>query len=184
VNGTVRATTEAFRDGDDVRLAGLVPPSAFRRGSNSIEVYAIGGASGRVLSPLTTERPATYRLVEDGGTTTIEGAGREREVQPGRLEGYVEVIVRDDQGLRVAGWAIDADRLVPVERVVVFFGEQLVAQGRPTLVREDIAAHYDDPSVARSGYEARGSGEGVDLDELRVFALSGDVAIELHRIGQ
>jgi PAS domain-containing protein len=184
VNGTVRATTEAFRDGDDVRLAGLVPPFAFRQGSNSIEVYAIGGASGRVLSPLTTERPATYRLIEDRGKTLIAGAGREREVQRGRLEGYIEVVVRDDRGLRVAGWAVDADRLVPVERVVVFSGGQLVAQGRPTLVREDIAAHYHDLSVARSGYEARGSGEGVDLHELRVFALSGNVAVELHRIGK
>ena len=54
-------------------------------------------------------------------------------------------------------------------------------QGRPTLDRPDVVESFDAPSVVRSGWELRASASGVELGELRVFALSGGRASELPR---
>lgn len=182
VNGRVAGTTESFQDGDDVRLAAVVPASAFRSGANSLEIFAIEGeGSGRRLAALETERPEAYRLVEEDGETTIEGGGRTFRVEDDRLEGYVDKFELDDQGVRMSGWAVDPEGRRPAERVLVFAGERLVAQARPTVVRPDIVERFNSAKVERSGFELRGGAQGAGLDDLRVFAVAGDSASELPR---
>jgi hypothetical protein len=180
VNGRVRGTSETFQDGEDVRIAGFVPPSSFRSGSNSLDVFAVAGPAGsRHLARIATQRPDAYRLVQDGEGVRIVGGTQTARVQPGALEGYVDVLEKDDQGVRLGGWAVDLQGRRPAERVVVFDGTRLVAQGRLTTERPDIVQRYGSDRVARSGYEVRGSAKGAELDHLRVFALSGDRATEL-----
>ena len=43
VNGVVRGVSRAFESTGQVRLGAMVPPTAFRRGDNEVEVYAISG---------------------------------------------------------------------------------------------------------------------------------------------
>jgi hypothetical protein len=177
VNGRVAGTTETYQDGEDVRLAAVVPAAAFRAGANALEIFAI--EDGGRLAALETERPEAFRLV-DGGDA-IEGAGRTFEVDDDRLEGYVDKFELDDQGVRMGGWAVDVEGRKPAERVLVFAGERLVAQARPTIVRPDIVNRFDTPAVEQSGYELRGGAGGAGLDDLRVFAVGGGFATELPR---
>jgi hypothetical protein len=182
VNGRIGAVTESFVDGDDVRLAGIVPARLFRAGSNALEIFAIEASGGAPqLASLATERPETYRLVEKDGQTAIEGAGRAVPVEEGRLQGFVDKFEIDDQGARLAGWAVEPGGPVPAERVLVFAGTRLVAQGRPTLVRPDIVERYSSPAVSRSGFELRGSAGGAAIGDLRVFAIGDGAATELPR---
>ena len=81
----------------------------------------------------------------------------------------------------MSGWAVDPDGRRPAERVLVFAGDRLVAQARPTVVRPDIVERFDSAKVERSGFELRGGAQGAGLDDLRVFAVAGDSASELPR---
>jgi hypothetical protein len=180
VNGRVAGTTRSFERGGETRVAGFVPPDAFRAGSNTLELFAIEGSGvDRRLVRLETARPDDYRLVDDGGTARIAGAGGEARVQPGRVYGYVDLVERDDEGLRLVGWAVDGVGAEPVERVLAFQGERLVGQARPALARPDVVRRFKEPALARSGFDIRAIGRGVELDDLRVFGLSGNVAGEL-----
>jgi hypothetical protein len=183
VNGRIAATTESFSEGDEVRIAGLVPPQAFRDGANTLEILAIETGGDRLrLASLDTQRPDTYRLLESDGELRIVGGGRTLRVDPGRVRGFVESAELNDRGLRVAGWAVDVQEQTPASRVLAFQGERSIAQGVPHLARPDVAGQFDSESVTRSGYDMGTSGTGVDPDELRVFAISGGVASELARL--
>jgi hypothetical protein len=179
VNGTVGGVTQSFRHADEIRLAAMVPPDAFREGYNSLDVFAVRPVgAGRRLEPLALERPEEYQLVEEGRVTTIVGAGREARVTDRRLDGFVEVLQLDDQGIRIIGWAVDPADRRPVDRVVVFYRGQMITQGRPTLPREGVAVRYG-AAATRSGFQVRGRFEEAGLDEVRVFAVAGHVASEL-----
>jgi hypothetical protein len=53
VNGVVRGVSLAYVSNGQVRLGAMLPPSAFRRGDNEVEVYAISGrGAGRRLAPI------------------------------------------------------------------------------------------------------------------------------------
>ena len=54
----------------------------------------------------------------------------------------------------------------------------MITQGRPTLPREGVAARYG-ASATRSGFQVRGSSNTARLDDVRVFAVAGNVATEL-----
>ena len=55
---------------------------------------------------------------------------------------------------------------------------EMITQGRPTLPREGVAARYG-ASATRSGFQVRGSSNTARLDDVRVFAVAGNVATEL-----
>jgi hypothetical protein len=178
VNGRIGAVTESFTNEGELRLAGIVPVSAFRAGSNSLAIYAVQGTGGqRRLAPLETARPTGYRLAGDA----IEGGGRTYPIEEGGLQGFVDRPAIDDQGALLAGWAVDPDGPVPAERILVFFRGRLVAQGRPSQSRPDIVENFNTQAVLKSGFELRAAAPGAGIDDLRVFALSKDEASELPR---
>jgi hypothetical protein len=181
VNGKIASITQSFQAGADLRVAAIVPPSAFRAGSNSLDVFAIEGAGrARRLAPLGAVRPERYRLVENDGETVIEGAGRRVTVEKGALDGFVDSHGVDDQGARMSGWAVDPEGPEPVDRVLLFDGDRLVAQARPAVARPDIVERYNAPELKLSGFELRGSTPGADQSDLHVFAIHGDKASELQ----
>jgi hypothetical protein len=181
VNGTIRSVTRSFTDRGELRMAAVVPVSAFRPGANSVDVFAVDGSgSARRLASLATERPSVYRLAERDGRTTIEAKGRELQVRPGKLQGYVDSLVVDDQGARLGGWAVDPAAHRAAERILVFSDGRLVAQGEPTVVRPDIGKTFG-PAAARSGFDVRWASRGAKAHDLRAFAVLGDTATELPR---
>ena len=84
-----------------------------------------------------------------------------------------------------SGWAIDEARKRPVDRLLVFAGGRLVASGRPSISRADIAQKFG-PTYLRSGFQLSGvyaeSGDA-DASAVRIFAVSGQRAAELNTSG-
>ena len=50
VDGRVRGTGKAYKDGGDVRFSVLVPPETLRRGANRVEVFAVRGGGNRLVA--------------------------------------------------------------------------------------------------------------------------------------
>ncbi|MEA2333253.1 MAG: hypothetical protein QOH58_3391 [Thermoleophilaceae bacterium] len=182
VNGHVRGVTASFEYRDELRLAAMVPADSFRRGANTVDVFAIEGAgAGRRLVPLDTGRPVAFRLVDEGGAESIEGTGVRIPVDDASVEGFVDEVQRNDRGLDVGGWAVDAERRAAVERVLVFEGTRFLGEGVPDRARPDIEARFDSAGVAHSGFRVKVSAAGLDPAEVRVFAISAGAAAELPR---
>ena len=183
VNGVVRGVSVAFPHDGDIRVAAMVPAHSFGPGANEVDVYVAQGRGGeRRLSRLETERPsAGYRLVKDG--TAIATGGREIPVVKGRLEGFIDGIVIEGGSptFVVGGWAVDRRAGRPVEKVVVFDGSRFITDADPTVERPDLVK--GDPRLAgtRPGFRFNPTARGVSVSDIRVFAVSGDVATELRR---
>jgi hypothetical protein len=178
VNGRIRAVTESFDYGGEVRMAAVIPPGAFRAGENEVEVLEVrrAGAS-RQLAALLTERPESFRLVERGGATIVVGEGRQIELQEERLLGYLDSVEFDDQGVRLGGWAVDPRSRRAVDSLLVFSDGRLVARGQPTLPRPDIGGKFGAEAV-RSGFDVRAAVTDKDAS-FRIVALADDAASEL-----
>ena len=180
LNGRVRAVTTSFAHEGELRFAAMVAPQSFRDGPNTIDVFTIEGPPGaRRLDRLPLERLERYRLVERDGASLVLGEGGATKIEGARVRGFVETLERDDSGIRVAGWAADVDSHRPATRILVFEGSRLVTQGSPTMIRRDVAKQLKDPAVAKSGFQLRASADEVDLSELRIVALAGDVGSDL-----
>lgn len=180
VNGKIRGLTASFRDGEDVRLGAMVPSETFHAGANEVEVFAVK-AEGSTMSLLRLggERPASYRLVEKDGETLVVGAGRETPAHKGSVEGFVDSLDRDDEGVIIGGWAADRAPKRPADRILVFEDGRLLAQEEPSVARPDITESFDSPAVAQSGFELRTNALRGELSAIRVFALSAGEASEL-----
>jgi hypothetical protein len=181
VNGTIRSVTRTFVDDGQMRMAAVAPADSFSAGSNSVDVFAVrGSGSRRALAPLTTGRAEQFRLVESGGATTLQAGGRRIEVGKGAVEGFVDQLLHDDQGVRLGGWAVDGSGHRPVKQILVFAGGRLVAEGVPSVERPDVAKNLG-RQAKLSGFGIRVPLQGVKPSQLRVFALSGGDAAMLPR---
>jgi hypothetical protein len=179
VDGTIRAVSQAFADRSDVRMAAIAPAGAFRAGADPGEVFVVSGrGSGRRLAPLTTNRARQYRLAEGGSAVRV--GGRTIPVRPRVIQGYVDRVVRDDQGFQLGGWAADVHDRVPAERLLAFSRGRLVAQGEPTTSRLAVAKQLG-LSDARCGFEFTVPLSAGKAGDLRVFALGNGSATELPR---
>jgi hypothetical protein len=173
---------EALRSGYVIRisLSELV-------GVRNVRLFGIsanGAASELHYPPDFPYRSLTsdYRLTSDQKGERVESsAGQPVAVQAGAVNGYVDHWSRTQSGdVLISGWA--ADRSDPgLTTVLVFANERLVAGVRSTIPRPDVADHFKDRRLLRSGYEAfipRSDLEGAP--RIRVFGLSArGVASEL-----
>ncbi len=182
LNGTIRAVTTAFPDGEEVRMAAMVPASSVASGPNDLGIFTITGrGKARRLVRLQTEQPATYRIVERDGSAALTGTGSDIPIEDGRIEGFVDYLERDDRDLRVGGWAIDRAAERPASLILVFHEDRLVAQEAPEQIRPDMVESFKTFAVAKSGFDLRVNVSDVDLDEIRVFAIREGSASELPR---
>ena len=180
INGRIRATTSSYTAPDGLRLGAMVDPSAFREGSNRVEVYGTvrAGETTRLVRVRRTDTVVAARLTEREGREAIVRSGRATPINPGDMAGFVETLVTDAGVVRTTGWAVDAERKRPVDEILVFAGDELVAAAKPSLAREDIAEEYGS-GLLQAGFEVSGPFPGSQDEEVRIFAVSGDRASEI-----
>ena len=173
VNGTVGGVSVTFREDGRHRFAVMVPPTAFRRGANVVDVHVIAGpvASPRLVA-LRTERASSYRLVDRDDGPAIVGPDGPLRVAKGRIDGYLDVLDSDFGAFRASGWALDQRNRGPVDTVLTFEGSRFLTSAPPSLPRADVA-RAEGVDRDRLGFRLSGSAEGVDLSRVRVFAISG-----------
>ena len=182
VNGRIRAVTETYRSEGEISFGAMIPVRSLRRGRNQVEVFGIReGRAGLALVPF---KSGDRRLVERDGRTFIQSpSGESIEVRPGAVGGFVETLATVGGRVVVAqGWAADAERGQPAERLLLFSGGRLLDDEVPSKSRPDLVKAYG-PKLRRAGFllgaGAPRGGELPDLDSLRVVAVLGKRASEL-----
>ena len=78
VNDVIAAVVYTWPSGDDVRYTAMLPPAGFRRGSNSVRLYALSGnGESATLSALfEAARSAPTGVARIDGKTAIRLPGR------------------------------------------------------------------------------------------------------------
>ncbi len=115
VNGRVEALTQTSRVwGDNREFSALVPPQAFRAGTNRVDVFRLEEDGS--LGLLEQER-LEFRL-EAAPLRLISGDQKETVVQTGHVVGWVLGGLTAGKDLAyLGGWAADREHLLPVESV-------------------------------------------------------------------
>jgi len=161
-----------------------VRPRAFRRGANAVRVFAVTGSGADVaLQSLGQTASLGFDLVHQDGQELLKtDSGKATPIQPEAMGGYVDVVRKAPGGLVVLGWSAIRDR-GPADRVAVYLSGRLIAEGRPSKERDDVAANLGGPA-RNSGFELSGrlpGGTSYSPENLRVFGVFGDFAAELHK---
>lgn len=141
----------------------------------NIRVFAIskGGKASELFPP---EPPVMYTLSEDdgGGEVIISSDGRSLSVAAEALKGYLEDMVVDSNGVLVTGWAVDAERGEPPERILIFANGVFYYAAPCNTDRDDVVERYENINLRRSGFAYRFyvSISEDDIWEARFFAIS------------
>jgi hypothetical protein len=125
-------------------------------------------------SPWIAPKPTTGGRLEP--SAVVLGKRRYPIVRTG-ITGVVDAAQQLGPTALVTGWAAGTAPALPAERIAVFAGDRLVAEGRPTEARPDVSR------VLGSGAADFGYGLGFSLprgrNPVRVFAIVGGKAAEL-----
>ena len=99
------------------------------------------------------------------------------------MAGYVESVRPEGGAVRVSGWAADPRKRARVRRVFAFVDGRPVGSARLERPRGDLVGNYG-PSAILGGYELGAAlPDGAEPLDVRVFAVLGDRASELPRLG-
>ena len=187
LNGRIWATTQTgeWKENNNF-FSVLLPPTTFKRGRNHVGVYLID-ESGKALTPIPlTDGRLNIRLqIENSGRLTLlfsDGPPILVEGGPNNLRGHVDRVSSPRKMFVFEGWAADIAAPQTTATVLIFAGEQLVAQVKPENERPDVVKFFHQEGLLKSGFRA-----DVPLDllkslasEVRVIALSeGRTAVHL-----
>ncbi len=179
MNGRVASSTYSFGVGGQTLFASMIPESVTRSGGNDVALLEVeGDGAGRTLSTVAVEGAAPYRIASRGGSEVIlRGADVAATIRGGAVKGFVENVVEDGATLATTGWS--ATPKAPPSRILVFAGGKLIAYGRPTDPRADVAKAIGKAAL-RSQFRVSGAAEpGTEAKDLRVFGIRGRAASEL-----
>ena len=194
LNGRITTVVPLLEEGDTSRFSAILPDHAFVPGFNELTLMAVSGPSESPdVELIEVDGQYEFRLEQgDSGEVErlVDGVGRTWELtEEPVMNGYVdatewypnEVLNSSSTDLVVVGWAVDKLEIRPAERVVFFVDGVFGGSADPNVERPDIERAYDNRQVLRSGFRGQVSHfSQTENCELRVFALSGDSAIELE----
>jgi hypothetical protein len=135
----------------------------------------VGRYAGQVRGSLQTRNGRTVVSWSRGRSTVEKGAAR----------GVIEVVSAASGHVTISGWAIDSGRRDVADWVLAFSDGRLIAVGWPNVIRPDLAKAFG-RALLLAGYNlnVRTTRDSpLNLSRLRVFALTGNRASELERIG-
>jgi hypothetical protein len=130
----------------------------------------------RTIDSIPAPKPGpvhAYQLSADGAS--VEAAdGSLIPIRSGDLTGSIDGVAEGPTAVELSGWAIDQAAKAAPERILVFAGRRLWQDGRPDLVRTDIASAFG-ANYRLSGFSITAGGLQPDQRVgIRVFALMHD----------
>ena len=155
VNGTVRAVTRTSQLGGETVFSALVPETAFRDGSNQIDIYETRRTeSGLALLPVEIPAPASYQLDASGKETLLETPeGTEIPIgDPGVTGWVVSRLSPDRSRIFIGGWGADVGNRVLPRSIVLFRDGKFLYAGRTGRYRSDVVRTYGSSEMDKSGY--------------------------------
>ena len=173
VNGTIEAVTRSYTEFGETRFAAMVPERSLHTGANEVSVYAVAGTTLTELrgSDVTYSLEAAALRGSDGKAIPV------RKAVTGHVRG-----TRSATGSTLGGWAANLKTHKPAASIVVFVdGQSVFAGENGNITRKDILDRY---GVDNAGFIFRLPGALLPLagteHQVRVFAIAGGVASELH----
>ncbi len=168
----------------DLRTRSVIEP---------VDLWGILGRIGAPLGVTFVERAveSDYSVSVSNGTVALANAeGHVIPVVPGAVDGTVDKgkLETSKSGVTMAfitGWAADIEQSQPAAEILVLANGRVIYAGPPKFAREDVAIHFDDDALIRSGFELMFPPKMLGEEsparvEVRVFAVSkGGVASEL-----
>ncbi len=183
VNGRIEATTHSFRETGQVSFSAVVPPASFRKGANSVRLFAVRGSGAQVaLESLGEAASLGYDLIREDGREVLKSKGGKAVVVPNSVGGYLEVLNRFPGGITIRGWA--ALESHAADRVVVYLNGRLLTEGEPTKDRDDVAKDFGG-GARKSGFQLSGNlpaGTKAPAANVRAFGIYGKRAAELTKL--
>ena len=167
------------------RFATLIDPEFLSDGPHRLSLYLVN------VDQATAQRmdytgPALFELDEAAGQIVEIDSGAYQIVQPGGgLRGYVESVDWnplhiDTQAMYAIGWAVDDNRGLASDLIVVFLDGRFAGSVVPDLDLRNRLAPIAGSQVSANSFNVNVPYmlQGV-THRLRIFALWGDVALEL-----
>jgi len=158
VNSVIRAVTRTYREGDEWRFTAMIPDIAFRSGKNDVEVFVVSEeAAGQLRLHGTKNQSApTYSLTSstgENGEAILDSNGRLIRVTPGALQGYLDIVVVEDDHVRFIGWSADVKNSQIPEAILIFVDEEFLYSGRTSAERLDVAKVYGNAAFQMAGFD-------------------------------
>ena len=120
-------------------------------------------------------------MERDGRKVIQTPAGEQIEVESGAAKGYVGF--KQEKGsagvLTATGWALTGDD-VPVDTLLLFEGDGLLASGPPSTERPDLAKEFG-AGALKSGFSLVAPAGVIYGPGLHLYAVAGNRASELPR---
>ena len=183
LNGKIALVTQTFVDSAG-RLAfqGFLPESDFLDGRNRVEIFSIEmDESGHRLARTTPTWP--WMLQPSGESPHIVSADQRRmPVRRGEIAGVLGGIVRLKDETTFIGWAIDRTGRNRQVRVALFLDGVADSAVETDIRRLDVAKHFklEGRDELRSGFELKVPTTSLKNREVRLFAMTDDVAVEIR----
>ena len=175
VNGRIAAVTRSYRAGGDLRMAGIVPRTAFRKGANDVEALAVtASGAGAQLARAGRAGSRDATLVRRQGRLVVAQPGQ-RPIpltSEGRTAGSSSW--EPGSGLLVAGWASDPGHRRPADQVMLFADGRVLQTAAPSTLKPSLAERFG-PALARAGFAFGATGAAAQVaatpERLRVVAI-------------
>jgi sulfatase-like protein len=157
VNGVIRAVTRTYREGQAWKFAAMIPDTAFRPGKNDVDVFVVSEEAGKLKVHRTKYQSAlTYSLTSptgERGEAILASNGTFIRVIPGALQGYLDVVVVENNYARFRGWAADAKNFQLPEAVLIFVDGEFLYSGRTSAERLDVAKFFGNAELLMAGFD-------------------------------
>jgi hypothetical protein len=188
VNGKIQAVTQTYNnESDKSEFSAIVPETAFQRGRNKVEVFVVSEDNGKhKLMPTKSWPEVTYTLTYSKDQTEIitSSDGKSIQIVPNALKKNFEVKDIKNNYILFSGWAADVENSQVPEAIVIFVNGQFFYSGWCNTDRPDVATHYGNPALKRSGFNYMfplWQFKDIVNSEVRIFAISKkSVGSELH----
>lgn len=145
---------------------------------DDIRVFAVSeGMATEVFIPKKTSLDGPRYSM--GDETLVSANGETINIYPQSLQGSLDAEVIRAKRVSISGWATNATRGLPVDTLVVFHGKEFIGSGKPTTPRPDVGKAFNNRKLDLCGFDLMLPKNIRDAKEIRIFAVSGNIAMEI-----
>ncbi len=156
VNGKIQATTTTYsQKGEPFLFDVIVPPSAFKRGRNKVEIFRVRARdkAGPILGRLT---PVEYQnlIISEGGAEFLSRSNGSRvpiEHRKG-IKGAVRSVEVKRNLVSIEGWVVDLESKKPPPLVVFYLDKKLLGTVVPSRFSKRISERFRTGDFRYSGF--------------------------------
>jgi hypothetical protein len=187
LNGNIRATASTSPwHGENAFFTALLPEAAFHQGRNEMDIFMIqGDLDGKspylVRIPIANQGKIILRSDKAGGESLVFEDGRAFPIKAQKAIGFLDSFHLAEYTVMITGWAFDKKEELPVQAIVLFSGDQNIAQAKTGVERNDIIPYLGTEKGKYSGFQVEIPIYTFTGEKIRAFGITKKgVAFELR----